>query len=454
MKYLSLGVVALLGLTFSACTSARYASTTEYDDVYYTSEDRTEPVATTQRTQRSNQDDYRYDEYDNRYSERRADVDSYADYYYSDDDFHFSRRLRRFDQNAAAGNWRYYDPYFANDLYFVMGTPSWNRWYNNYGWYNWNSPRFAAPFNPYDPFAARFNTWYSYDLYGPYNAWGSFYTNPWVNTYYGNGFYDPFWGGNNFYRGGVWGNQAYCPPGYFNRGFNSPTFFTTGNTTSSRTAPAVTRVRRSTRTAATQSEIRTRQGSAVSRPSPAAATRTGSTTRTSPTRTSTVRTSPSRTASTRPSSNVESSDSYLRARQRSTTATRVNPASGGSRTRTESVTPAQGRDSYRVNTSGNSSTRRNAPSTNTRVNTNQGYTPSRRTTPSTQQRRTTTPSSRTYTPARSTTPSRNYSPPPSRSNSSFSRPSSSRSSSSVQRSSSPSRSSSSRSSSSSRRRNN
>ena len=453
MKYLSLGVVALLGLTFSACTTARYASTTEYDDVYYTSEDRTEPVATTQRTQRSNQDDYRYDDYDDRYSERRADVDSYADYYYSDDDFHFSRRLRRFDQNAAAGNWRYYDPYFANDLYFVMGTPSWNRWYNN-GWYNWNSPRFAAPFNPYDPFAARFNTWYSYDLYGPYNAWGSFYTNPWVNTYYGyNGFNDPFWGGNNFYGGGFWGNPAYCPPGYYNRGFNSPTFFTTGNSSSSRTTPTVTRVRRSTRTAATQSEIRTRQGSAVSRPSPTAATRTGST-RTTATRTSTTRTSSTRTASTRPLPNsAENGDNYLRARQRSNVA-RTSPAASPSRTRTSGVAPGQGRESYRVNTSTGSSTQRNAPSSNTRVNRNQGYTPSRRATPSTQQRRTTTPSSRTYTPSRSTAPSRNYSPPPARNNSSFSRPSS-RSNSSVQRSSSPSRSSSStRSSSSSRRRNN
>ena len=53
-------------------------------------------------------------------------------YYY--DDFIYSRRLRRFHPTAARSVvYSYYDPFFVNDVYYVVGTPYWNRWNN---WYN------------------------------------------------------------------------------------------------------------------------------------------------------------------------------------------------------------------------------------------------------------------------------------------------------------------------------
>lgn len=208
MKYLPALIIVALAVAVSGCTSPRYASTTEYDDVYYSSSDRTEPVAVQQESSRQN-DSYSYGE--------RRPVDSYNDTYYDDDDFVFSRRLRRFHQPANR-SFRYYDPFYSNDLYFVMGTPTWNRWYNQYGWYNWNNPRFAAPFDPFGP--RRGFGWSSFNqpLYG-WNSWGNPYYNPYVSAWYGN---DPFFGGwnngwGNYYDPWLYANAGgfYCPPGVY-----------------------------------------------------------------------------------------------------------------------------------------------------------------------------------------------------------------------------------------------
>ncbi len=272
MKFLPLWLVVLLGIGLSACSSTRYASTTEIDDVYYSSSDETEPLQTTSYGDRDRQDNHSYD-YSSRYSERREPVDSYAEAYYDDDDFHYSRRLRRFDQ-ANAGNWRYYDPYFSNDLYFVMGTPAWNRW-NNRGWYSWNRPRFGAPFNPYDPFAANYSMWYRPGLYGAYNTWGNYYSNPWVNTYYGfgpTGFYDPFRGPG---LGGF--NNPYCPPGFYQRGNGGVAFSVpSGSSATTRTATATRSRRPTTRTASTQRDLRPRANSANARSDEESNSRTSS----------------------------------------------------------------------------------------------------------------------------------------------------------------------------------
>ena len=47
MKRISLILTALAAVMFTACSGPRYASSTEYDDVYYSSSDQTE-VASTQ----------------------------------------------------------------------------------------------------------------------------------------------------------------------------------------------------------------------------------------------------------------------------------------------------------------------------------------------------------------------------------------------------------------------
>ena len=56
--------------------------------------------------------------------------DPYDPYYDEYDDFRYSRRLRRFNSVGVAGDgFGYYDPYYTNDVYYVIGSPLWDRWY-------------------------------------------------------------------------------------------------------------------------------------------------------------------------------------------------------------------------------------------------------------------------------------------------------------------------------------
>ncbi|MEL6676843.1 MAG: hypothetical protein AAFR61_31835, partial [Bacteroidota bacterium] len=90
---LFLAALAMLG---TACTGPRYASSTEYDDVYYSQADRTEALPSNQVADRPSQADR---------APYRQQVDNYNDAYYDEDDFYYSRRLRRFSQ-ANYGSWR------------------------------------------------------------------------------------------------------------------------------------------------------------------------------------------------------------------------------------------------------------------------------------------------------------------------------------------------------------
>ncbi|MEM7375467.1 MAG: hypothetical protein AAF587_43130 [Bacteroidota bacterium] len=247
---------ATVAVSFTACTGPRYASSSEYDDVYFTKADIAAPVAV---------NNYQEDSYDQEpRTFQREPVDSYRDYYYGDDDFTFSRRVRRFNQSNR-DSWRYFDPYYSNDLYYVINSPSWNSWNSN-GWYNWNSPRFGSYYNAYnDPFAFRNNP---YRSWGALNRYSSFSYDPFVGAYYGyspfgaSNFYSPFnspFGyssfGSGFGYGGFGSAAYYCPPigvspagSFWNRGLNANrnvgqsyvttrrnTESTTGNRTSSRT---------------------------------------------------------------------------------------------------------------------------------------------------------------------------------------------------------------------------
>ncbi|GAB4428538.1 MAG: hypothetical protein OHK0039_47050 [Bacteroidia bacterium] len=222
MNKIRFTLLALLAGGMAACTGPRYTASTEYDDVYYTSADRPAPVVTAEDNDVPGDD--RYDTYSDSYAQPqeryREPVDNYREYYYSDDDFAFSRRIRRFSQNSNA-SWRYYDPYFSNDLYFVMGTPYWSRW-NSMGWYNWNRPRFGAYMGFNDHFfnPMGFNAYYNVynDFYNP------FYYDPWVGAYYGYSpaFHNPYsaWnmgyynGFNNGFYNGFY-SPYYCPPTNF-----------------------------------------------------------------------------------------------------------------------------------------------------------------------------------------------------------------------------------------------
>ena len=262
----SIPILSMLALIlFAACSSPRMATSTEYDDIYYSSSDRTTPAVSN--ADRQNVDRQNVNRQGNDVQTYTRDsYESYNDAYYAEDDFHYSRRLRRFHNNSS-NSWRYYDPFYSNDLYYVMGTPHWSRWNNN-GWYNWNRPRFGASFGWGSPFYA--SPW-GYGSMNNFGYWNSFnYYNPWVNTYYG---YDPFFGysgfgpalgyGNGFnnfgygYYGGFgYGAAYYCPPGYGGYGgFASvPDYqrFTTQHRNSTRTTssqssftPSGTRVRES-----------------------------------------------------------------------------------------------------------------------------------------------------------------------------------------------------------------
>lgn len=322
MKSIKLIVLAVVATSLAACTGQQYTTSAEYDDVYYTSADQAEPVAVAYE-----------DEVDERdYSERRTvtrePVDSYRDHYYEDDDFTFSRRLRRFDTraNSNSNSWRYYDPYFSNDLYYVMGTPSWNTWNNN-GWYSWNQPRFGSFYSPWnDPFNRNFGSWNRFNQWNGWNTWNSPYYNPWVNNYYGFGAgvgigyanpFSPF--GGAYFAGSA---AYYCPPIGFtggnagwglNRNNRNNSTATVSRPRAPRSAPAARTSTPSPRTAINNSRptgTRTRVSNPNSprtattdytRPRPASArpTRVGGTT-VSPGRTGRPTTTTTRPGSTQP----------------------------------------------------------------------------------------------------------------------------------------------------------
>lgn len=199
----------LAAILLSACRGVQY--TTEYDDVYFTSADRANEVVKPRTPTATN-----YDAYDNdaQYSDVNR-IDSYNDAYYAEDDFAFSRRLRRFNTSGRSA-WRYYDPFYSNDLYYVMNTPSWDPWMQN-GWYDWNQPRFGSVVsfnwgvNNYWGGANNFFYPYSYNNWSSYN-----YYNPWVSTYYS---YDPWFGYSGYAGWGTWGYGNYWN-GYYN-GYNN-----------------------------------------------------------------------------------------------------------------------------------------------------------------------------------------------------------------------------------------
>lgn len=435
-------LLAMVAVLFAACSTPRMATSTEYDDIYYNSSDETASVTyEDQDRQNTNEDSY--------YRENTANgYQSYSDADYDEDDFHYSRRLRRFGSNSS-NSWRYYDPYYSNDIYYVMGTPAWSRWNNN-GWYNWNRPRFGASISYGSPF---FNSGFG----SPYGSFNSFnYYNPWVNTYYGYnaGFgYSPFgfapsYGYNNFGYGGYYGgfgagSAYYCPPGvYGNGGYASslPAYqrYTTRHRNSTRTsssqstyAPSTTRVREqrmtSPGTVGAPTNTVTNSGTTRSnrylspRPqSELVQARNNSTnyTRPSTTRPTTRDTRattptynrPNRTTTTTQERNSTRPNVYTRPGRTTTTTqernnggTRPNTYTRPSRSNTERATPSQ---PNRRNYSSPTPTRRSNSGSERR-----NYTPTRRST--------STPSapSRSYSaPSRSSSPARssgssNYTPP-------------------------------------------
>jgi len=94
------------------------------------------------------------------------------------EDFFYSRRVRRFNRRRGRAAWRYFDPFFTNDIYYVINTPYWSRWNN------WYTPRPRA--------YVQTNFWlggvnFNVGVYSSgWNPWGYdpwVYNDPWVNAW-------------------------------------------------------------------------------------------------------------------------------------------------------------------------------------------------------------------------------------------------------------------------------
>ncbi|MDP5172583.1 MAG: hypothetical protein NWR72_20240 [Bacteroidia bacterium] len=424
MRTASFLLVLTGAFVFSSCTSTRQASTTEYDDVYYSQSDAPEVIAVAQTAPVNSQQSQDRDNYAYNADRYRQPVDNYQEAYYGDDDFYFSRRVRRFNQPAAA-NWRYYDPFYANDLYYVMGTPAWNTWNNN-GWFNPNYPRFGATLG-----WNNFNTFGGVGYGSPYWAnsfsqWNSFnYYNPYVNAYYG---YDPFFGrgfgnpyafgfnngfNNGFYNG--FNNAFYCPPYGGGAFFASPGVGRNNNTT--------TRALNYRRPTSTSSTAQTTYTPTSSRPTNTrtSSTATGSSARpaTQSTTSRATTTDNSRYLQPRPATeraatrtNVPST--YTRPTStpstqgtgsRTTTTTSTRESSVQPRVYTRpSATTTQERSSTRTSSTPATAPTRNY-STPSRTSTPSSSTPSRSSSPSASPSRSSSPSSSSRPSSSSTSPS-------------------------------------------------
>ena len=427
---------ALMGISLLAmsCTSTRYYTSSEYDDVYYTPDDQTNvdrPVVATNENQVNDNSSRQYDSAPV-YSAPDRSGGSYNDSYYEDDDFTFSRRIRRFN-NTGTG-FRYFDPYYSNDLYYVIGTPSWSRW-NQRGWHNWNYPRFGVSWG-YNP--GWNNVVYS-GFYNPYsyNPWNNVnYYNPWVDSYYG---YSPWYGSTGFggfnngwgryggYGGGFGGN-AYCPPSYYRNGT-----FSGGGNNNNTSSNTYTRYQRAHRDNPASVASRSGTGSRNYDPRGRVKTRTPGTTGAPVTNNGTVRNAQGRTSTSAdylrppvnrsPVATQSRTNTATQSGQRPTTTPRAEPRvfiapDRNSQATPRTSTPSRTRPSPRATSPSRQVTPQRAPSRNNNTVRQQRTTPTR--TPRVQPTRTpsrqprVTPS-RTPAPRRNVTPSRTPSPSPRRS---------------------------------------
>ncbi len=143
-----------------------------------------------------------------------------------EDEFQYSRRLRRFQRNGNTnrGNasWGYYDPYFTSNVYYTIGTPMWNNYYyyqpvmpivqvSMPWWWAFTVGTFYTPtyfnYGYYNPYGGGFNGggmgYYGYGYCGGWHPHGGGYWNG-----YNNGFNQGYWAGYNqgYYNGGGYGN--------------------------------------------------------------------------------------------------------------------------------------------------------------------------------------------------------------------------------------------------------
>ncbi len=182
--------IAILGLALGSCSSSSNMASTEYDDMYHSSSDRT--IAVDDRSAspstysgNSDQGQITNPEYNTNNSASGSNArygNSGTDEYYTDNyDYHYSARLRRFHSPYVGAG--YYDPFYTDYYYYNPRAAYYGSIYS--GWY-YTSPGAWG----YDPFWSPRPWGYSPGFaisigYG----WGR----PWYSPYYGIG-YGMGWG--------------------------------------------------------------------------------------------------------------------------------------------------------------------------------------------------------------------------------------------------------------------
>ncbi len=251
MKTRILTAVAVAFMALTGCTGTRVATAGgEVDDVYYNREDRRADQAASARSRAlaeaaiadepeasDEQDDPRSasGSYDQGLAAKNGETEgAYDRDPYADDDYYYSRQVRRFNSNS----WNYYDPFYSYDPYYAIGTPTWSYYNNSPWWYDpyfYNGPSYAwtsgwgQPGYSFYPSQYFFNQpWYGNGWsigYGSYSNWG----------YGGYGYGGGFGGYGNYYGGGFGGSNfgnGWCgAPGYYGGGTN----FGFGSSTASNT---------------------------------------------------------------------------------------------------------------------------------------------------------------------------------------------------------------------------
>lgn len=136
--------------------------------------------------------------------------EGYSDEYSGDfgGGFGYSERIRRFHNPSIQFSFGW------NNWYNNYYSP-WESYYNNYGWNNWNSFSFTP-------------SWmYTYsDFYNPFwpNTQIIIIQQPWINSWYNTGFYNPWnswnnWSWNSFNNWGWSGFSPWCSGVIYNNAY-------------------------------------------------------------------------------------------------------------------------------------------------------------------------------------------------------------------------------------------
>ncbi len=264
MKTLPLAIISA-AIVLASCSSAKYAATSEYDDVYY-NPNRLETQAAVvapeaavtpqeaMNAQPMNQEqeylksqpveDENLSDYEKYrlqreaemlgetytpegseaiYAQQYAEQDTLGAYgqesapvivnnynYYSDPtDYYYSSALRRFSDTYYG--WDYYDPYYT-DLYWYTGSPF--SWGISMGW---GYPGWGMRFSYGYPYYRPYYGYYGY--YDPFYSWGYGYYPGYWGGYWGG--YPYYWGGSywagynhGFYNGYYYGGGDYYGSNY------------------------------------------------------------------------------------------------------------------------------------------------------------------------------------------------------------------------------------------------